>query len=90
MSTFLSFQVTIEMEPKVYVKKGKVNFLFFYCTCYQKKQKEFGKRRADPSGTKPSPKHNKALFATMLKLLDDAESPSVDATAAVLFRGTDP
>ena len=62
MSTFLSFQLTIEMEPKVYVKKGKSQFPFFYCTCYQKKQKEFGKRRADPFGTKPLPKHNKAFF----------------------------
>ena len=62
MSTFLSFQLTIEMEPKVYVKKGKSQFPFFYCTCYQKKQKEFGKRRADSSGTKPLPKHNKAFY----------------------------
>ena len=31
------------MEPKVYIKKGKVNFLFFYCTCYQKSKKNLEK-----------------------------------------------
>ena len=31
------------MEPKVYVKKGKSQFPFFYCTCYQKSKKNLEK-----------------------------------------------
>ena len=61
-STSLSFQLAIEMEPKVYVEKGKVNFLFSTAPVTKKSKKNLEKEEQTLLQQKPLPKHNKAFF----------------------------